>query len=314
MTSEDGSCPLARAMRETLDAVVTPVVREALIHDALMLAGLGELPQRGDAMRNFAREHLRAVVARALGAEMAASITEEILLTIGASIPPPRRPPAPTQRPSRAPSHRRTHTPPPQPRRTPVVVASADPKRLAMPPRIPTPTVPSSRRRTAADGWPSSGLPSGSAAPGLELPRALRDTDPAGDPRTSTSRPPQSTVRPFVLVATLDPSLLGALSSACERRARVCSVRTPAELVKRLDALEGMRCTVLLDGKSPSMRAAALAVLLEDLPSVDVVFCRADPKAEAFALSVCPSVRRWRVYPDATPLEQIAAECVSRMG
>src|ERR1051326_1476520 len=65
MTPADGDCPLARAMRETLDAVVTPVVREALIHDALILAGLSALPERRDAMRAFAGGHLRAVVARA---------------------------------------------------------------------------------------------------------------------------------------------------------------------------------------------------------------------------------------------------------
>src|SRR5690242_6068464 len=123
MASDDGgSCPLARAMRETLDAVVTPVVREALIHDALTLAGLGELPQRGDAMRAFAGEYLRAVVARALGAEMAASITEEILLTIGPSTLPPSAARGGAQRSSRAPPHRRVHTPPPQARRTPVAV------------------------------------------------------------------------------------------------------------------------------------------------------------------------------------------------
>src|SRR5215831_13586718 len=110
MASDDGgSCPLARAMRETLDAVVTPVVREALIHDALILAGLGSLPQRGDAMRAFAGEHLHAVVARALGAELATSITEEILLTIRAT-PAVKSNRGQPQRVVRAPAQRRAHS------------------------------------------------------------------------------------------------------------------------------------------------------------------------------------------------------------
>ena len=250
-------------MRETLDAVVTPVVREALIHDALMLAGLGELPQRGDTMRAFAGEYLRAVVARALGAEMAASIAEEIILTIGPSTLAPSAARQDTQRPSRAPSHRRVHTPPPLARRTPVVV------------------------------------------------RALRNTDPAGEPMNPASVGPGS--MPFVLVATLDPALLRTVATACDGRARVCSVRTPAELVKRLDTLEGSRTLVLLDGESVSIRPAALAVLLEDWLSVEVVFCRAEPDAEAYALSVSPSVGKWTVYTDDVPLDDVALYCAERL-
>jgi hypothetical protein len=263
MVSDDGGCPLARAMRETLDAVVTPVVREALIHDALMLAGLGELPQRGDAMRAFAGEYLRAVVARALGAEMAASITEEILLTIGPSTLAPAAGRSSTQRPARAPAHRRVHTPPPQVRRTPVVV------------------------------------------------RALRDTDPAGDPVCVASEAVSTT--PFVLVATHDHALLRAFTDTCEGRARVCSVATPADLVRRLDALDGGRALVLLDGASTAIRPAAAAVLLEDWSSIEVVFCRARPEAEAFALSVSPSVGRWVVYTEEVSLDDVALYCVERL-
>lgn len=263
MTPDDGGCPLARAMRETLDAVVTPVVREALIHDALMLAGLGELPQRGDAMRTFAGEYLRAVVARALGAEMAASITEEILLTIGPSTLSPGAPRVTPQRPSRAPVYRRIHTPRPQTRRTPVVV------------------------------------------------RALRDTDPAGEQVRGASVAPPPT--PVVLMATHDASLLQSFAAACDERARVCAVRTPGELVKHLDALDGARCLLVLDGENPSVRPAALAVLLEDLPSVEVVFCRARPEAEAFALLVSQCVREWTVYTDDVSLDDVALYCAGRV-
>ena len=264
MASDDGdSCPLARAMRETLDAVVTPVVREALIHDALTLAGLGELPQRGDAMRAFAGEYLRAVVARALGAEMAASITEEILLTIGPSTLPPNAGRSSTQRPSRVASHRRVHTPPPQVRRTPVVI------------------------------------------------RALRDTDPAGEPVGVPSA--GLTAMPFVFVASHDPDLVRTLTEACTGRARVCAVGTPAELVRRLDALDGARSLVLLDGENSAIRPAAAAVLLEDWSSVEVVFCRARPEAEAFALSVSPSVGSWVVYTEDVALADIVLYCAGRL-
>jgi hypothetical protein len=313
--SDDSGCPFARAMRETLDAVVTPAVREALIHDALILAGLGTLPQRGDAMRAFAGEQLRAVVARTLGAELAASITEEILRTIGPSTPVPSTQRGHTQRASRAPSHRRVHSPPPPTRRTPVVVTSGveSSRGVLLPaPRSATPAVAGNRRRTvpAESAWPTGiGSHIRTNAPEQGLSRALRDTDPAGDPRGS--RAPVSGVTPFLFVATLDASLLGSIATRCEGRARVSSVRTPAELVKRLEALDGGRCIVVLDGLNPSIRPAALAVLLEDAPSVvDVVFCRAEPQAEAHALAVSASVSRWIVYRDTSPLDKVAAECI----
>src|SRR5689334_22847529 len=158
MTPADGDCPLARAMRETLDAVVTPVVREALIHDALILAGLSALPERRDAMRAFAGGHLRAVVARALGAEMAASITDEILLTIGRSSanPPNTNRQQKQQRPSsRVPVTRRARTPAPAARRTPVVPNSS---RAPVPPsgkRSATPLVTAFERSpTEPPPWP----------------------------------------------------------------------------------------------------------------------------------------------------------------
>lgn len=311
MTAEDGSCPLARAMRETLDAVVTPVVREALIHDALILAGLGELPQRGDAMRAFACDCLRPVVARALGAEMAASITEELLLTIAPSTLPPSGGRGHTQRVVRAPSQRRSHTPPPQPRRTPVVVAGPDSTKRIAPavPRIPTPAVPSARRRAMGDSsWPAAGRSVDHA-----VARAFRDTDPAGPPPSSTTQGPSSSALPFLLVATLDPALLGAVAAASEGRARVCAVRTPAELVKRLDAFAGARCLVLLDGECPSLRPPALAVLLEDSPAVPVVFCRATANAEASARSVSASAESWTVFRGDIAVGDVAADCVRRI-
>jgi hypothetical protein len=41
-----------------------------------------------------------------------------------------------------------------------------------------------------------------------------------------------------------------------------------------------------------------------------VVFCRAEPNAEAHALAVSASVSRWIVYRDPSPLEKVAAECI----
>jgi hypothetical protein len=312
MTPADGDCPLARAMRETLDAVVTPVVREALIHDALILAGLPVLPMRRDAMRTFAGEHLRAVVARALGAEMAASITDEILFTIGrSSAAPPSTHRAQSHRAApRAPASRRPHTPAPATRRTPVVQSSRAP-------------VPASFRRTATplvtafERSPTEPPPPWPAGTGShirggverDLSRALRDTDPAGDPShhlRSLHRPPSL---PFVFVATLDGSLFDALTRACDGRARLSLVRTPAELVKRLEGLEGRPSLVILDGEAPSIRPAALAILLEDAPEVRVVFCRADRSAGEFVRQVSPSTRDWSVYAEPS-IERVAAECI----
>jgi hypothetical protein len=107
--------------------------------------------------------------------------------------------------------------------------------------------------------------------------------------------------------------VLRTFAEACEGRARICSVRTPVELLRRLDALESTRSLVLLDGESTAVRPAAAAVLLEDWSSVEVVFCRARPEAEAFALSVSPSVGRWVVYTEEVPLADVALYCVDRL-
>ena len=314
MTPADGDCPLARAMRETLDAVVTPVVREALIHDALILAGLSALPERRDAMRAFAGGHLRAVVARALGAEMAASITDEILLTIGRSAtnPPSANRKQKQRVSSRVAATRRTRTPAPAPRRTPVVPSSS---RAPVPPsgkRSATPLVTAFERSpTEPPPWPPG---MGSYIRGgaeRELSRALRDTDPAGDPSVRRPSPTRPAQMPFVFVATLDSSLLDALTRASDGRARIAAVRTPADLVKRLDGLDGRRnCLVILDGKAPSIRPGALAILLEDATDVRVVFCRADRSAEEFVRQVSPSTRNWSIHSEPASLDRVAAECV----
>src|SRR5437773_7455614 len=119
MKDDDGERFL-RALRETLDTIVTPIVRDALIHDALILSGQLAMPNDRAVMIEFAQGPLRAVMERALGSELADSVADEIArvteITRPTSAPPPPhlRHTTPAPRTARAiPGHRRSTSPAP---------------------------------------------------------------------------------------------------------------------------------------------------------------------------------------------------------
>ncbi len=279
----------SRAVRETLDALVAPVVRDALIHDALILARMSNLPEEGTAIRSFATGALRTVTERALGIELARCVTEEILLVIrpreeGPDGKTPRIPLPRERRPS-SPGFRRTSTPPVTARRTPRVPLQTDP------------------------AWP----PGRGSHIRQNTPRCSdsEPPPPGMTPGTSSSRPPRSLAdAPFVIVSTEDVALFETLGDWFRERARVCRVRSASALVRHLDGANGHRCIVILDGKSPSIRPAAAVVLLEDLPHAEVVLCRAAPATEQVVLAASPSTQKWLVYREPASLEHVAAECL----
>ena len=315
-TDREGAALFLRAVQETLDTVVAPLVRDALIHDAIALGGLARLPTSRAAMRAFAIGPLRAVTERALGAELAHSIADEILRVVppGAT----RRALSQGHRGGRA--SRGSVTPVPPTRRT-LVGPGTHPSRTSPPEGVHKPvSVPlSTRRERASITTPPPGMidarswPPGPAShsrarsdPGKEPAPALRSGEPDASPPASV----KVTRMPLVLVATEDTALFETLAEWFSDRAHVSSVRDPVDLVRKLDAASGRRAVVIVDGKSPSIRPGALAVLLESMPEVEVVLCRAAAATEQVVLSASPSTARWTVYREPASLDHVAAECV----
>jgi hypothetical protein len=329
MTSDRGAGGgrFARAVRETLDAVVAPVVRDALIHDALDEAGLPEIPEDVPALRKFANGSLLLVAERALGAEFAESIADEIVHRVRADSDPasfegPQRSVRPdTPEPQSAPASGRMF--PPSSGRG----GSASPgaSHSAAPPSsgrrdsdnrgssaAPGVAPPSSRRQDS-DNRRSSVSPV--ASHGVAPPSSGRqDSDatawPTGlgsyirpnNPRAKTAITP---ARPIAI----PPRETRAFSEWFGERAEVCRVRTATEVVRGLDGAQDRRRIVILDGKSPSIRPPTLAVLLEDEPDVEVVLCRVAEATELVVLSGHPSTRQWLVYREPASLDHVAAEC-----
>ena len=331
MKSNDGDRFL-RALKETLDTVVTPIVRDALIHDALILSGRMALPSDRAEMVDFARGPLRTVTERALGAELADSVAEEIArmtetTRITSAPPPPHfRRSTPAPRTARAtPGSRRNAVPPPSGKRSDTVPGHRPPS--SGPPARPestdrhatlTPVPRAPRRRSAQPNlspWPS-GIGSHIRRPA--------DTEPA-PPLTASAYPERAlipedplaqasaadvTAIPYVLVATEDLALLRTLADWFADRAVVTRVLGVLDLVRNMDAAGGRRTIVVLDGKAPSIRPPALAVLVEELTNVDVIMCRAAPAVEQVVLAASQASSRWLVYREPASLDHIAAECL----
>jgi hypothetical protein len=330
MTSDDGASGglFTRAVRETLDAIVAPLVRDALIHDALALAGLDSLPSEARAVRAFAAGPLRRTTERALGAELAASVAEEVLRTVQddpyrapwSEPPGVVRPSAPTPRNPRAsaPPFRRSLTPAPAARRSSLPASPSGRARVVSPPgayRSLSP-LPFGFRRSATPvvgsltsaSWPSELGSYSRSTPAVHEPPRASGRAPRGGPAGPPAPRTAGFDAPLVLVATEDGLLFQTLAEWFGARARVCRVRTPIDLVTQIGS-GGSRTVVILDGKNPSVRPAVLAVLLEEQSLVEVVLCQTPPAMEQVVLSGS-TTSRWIVYREAASLDHVAAECV----
>lgn len=321
MTSpqRDGSSLFTRVVREPLDAVVAPLVRDALIHDALGVMGLTAPPIERQALKGFVDGGLKSVLERALGAELGRSVVEEMLraLSNANALPRPPRPSpriprprsgAPGSRPASAPPPAsRGASPPPPPPSPPA--ASGEP---SAPPRSrPTPVPYGMRRPTPPPGM----IDARSRPP--SLPASARESLPpvSGErSRGVRSRPPLPSVAlpraPLVLVGTADRALFDALARCFEDRARVRRVLSAADVVRELDEAGASRKLVVLDAKMPTVRPAALAVLLESMNGVEVVLCRSMPETEERILSVSAASSKWTIYRETAPVDHVAEACI----
>jgi hypothetical protein len=328
-----------RLIRETLDSVVAPAVRDALISTALDGATGREVPADPEQFRSFVEGPLRAALVQGLGNELAESIVEELermaQLTdsppssakpLGrlASSPPPRQT-SPRHHNKRSEKGRTLPTgitPPElpasgQPRSRPPSrpPSDIDPTATTVPPpspgRKPPPrglTPPpfsgmpiSGEQSRPGTGWGSDEYPAGAAGT-VGMPGAAPD---------SSVRPG----RPHVLVASTDATLLRRLTPWLDATAELVPLASLRELVKDLEVLEEGRIVVLVDCRRPSIRPTAVAALADELPpNVSVVLWGASPEQERGVLAVSSSVNRWIVLHGETRPKELAARCADLVG
>jgi hypothetical protein len=285
---------LSRAVHETLEIYVTPVVRQELLREALTLSGLPRPPSTVDETNRFLWDGLFEAAARRLGTEIAEGIIDEIwqLLLVGAASP--RRGAGRTT--TTAPASGRRTTPREIRRRSPRPnVSTAPPHRRSLSPR-PSLAPRSDIRRNAR------GVTTGPAvSPGEYLRELASDESAAAehDPRPVS-----------VLVATRDPGLLTALTEALNGTAEIRAVRSVLAVVQALEGREQRRVFVLLDGQSPGVRPLALAALADDLIGVTVVLCRTSTELEHDLSRISPATRTWVRLRPGDSARELALGCI----
>lgn len=182
---------IPRAVLETLDSVVAPSVRDSLLQAALEESAEAELPSDPDRLLEFAQGPLRHALERGLGAELAETLTEEIMRMVDAAASS-----RPARRGSRSSSKPRTVSTPPR-RPSPLPRSLTPP---SVPPRrsqSPRPATLRSLARGLPTPPPHSGEKSKTSrsvladdAPELEVSDMLSEVDFEDLPGLSESAPP----------------------------------------------------------------------------------------------------------------------------
>jgi hypothetical protein len=311
-----------RLIRETLDSLVSPSIRDSILVRALTESELEEVPTDSEELRRFVHGPLRDALVVGLGDEMAESVLEEVSRVARlsetpsepgrrAARPGPKRSLSPPPR-RNTPSHRMhaVRSTPPTPK-MPSLPPSA-PDQTKIPTLVPAPfssrppvgrvalTPPPHSGPVSRPGvpWGSDEYPTGAASLGLgDLPEV-----PEGK-------------RAYVLVLTEDTLLLQRLLPWLDDGAELVQVTSLRELVRDLEALADARIALVLDCRRPAVRPAAVAAIADELPpSVGVVVWGPTAEQERAMLAVSPSVSCFVVVrADARPKE-IAARCKSLVG
>jgi hypothetical protein len=332
---------LSHALRETLDAVVSPSVRDALLSEALAAAKTAELPREPEEFRDFLDGPLRRALVKALGTELGDSVAAELerLADVASSRPgtPQRRTrsgqlraaagprrratPSPrTQRPphpppkstlkspaARSPTSRdsataRTLRPPGRDTRTPIVTPPPIPKHTDRGTFAYAPTVPAGRKLSSRVPPPSSAeLPRGTASR-LGMAGGAPDTEPPSG-------------LPLLLVATREVSLARKLSQWVDPRVAVHRVVTLGSLLRQVEDAGNSRVVIVIDCASPSVRPKSLAAVAEELsPWVQVLLWGADVEVEREISAVSPLTGEWLIIDAKTTPKDLALRCVGLVG
>ncbi|HEY6560599.1 MAG TPA: hypothetical protein VI072_25120 [Polyangiaceae bacterium] len=319
---------IPQAVREALDSVVAPNVRDALLQEALSRSREGELPTDPERLRHFVAGPLKSSLVRVLGDELGESVVVELdrLATIASVSPGERRTRsgnlravvhqrrvAPPHR-SITPSHRSSKS-------ASLLRRSATPRPAAV--RAISHSSPPPAQHRIGDLRESSRPPSPAPAHAPTIPVGKRTAQTAPSPPASMDYPRGTAAAfgigvsaaptrrlPFVLVATLDLNLVRKLAAWLDPRAAVVRVRSAASLLLDLENAADAPSVIVLDCAQPSIRPVALAALADDLPaSIKVVLWGATSEIEAQVRKVLPAASRWISVSGAALAKDVAARC-----
>lgn len=272
-----------RLVREALDSVVSPAVRDVLLECAL--GDAGDVPADPESFLAFVDGPLRQAMTVGLGAEMAESIVDE-LRGVASQLP---------RRASRRPPRSLSPIPRPPARTTPPRRLSSRQPEVAVPPSAPVPT-----EGLGRGVWRSDEYPSGvAAAMGM----------------VSQPAPPLGSGRPLVFIATRDADRLQRLSALLGERVEVAQLVSLRELILCLEAAGEVPVAVLVDCASASVRPEALAAVAEDLgPRVKVLLWGATPEIQRSVLRISPVAARFLACAAAASEPDVAVRCVALVG
>ncbi|MEB2311252.1 MAG: hypothetical protein OZ921_01670 [Sorangiineae bacterium] len=281
--------PISIALRETLDSVVSPTVRDAMLVQALRDASIDEIPSDPRAFRDFSDGPLRQVLERGLGAALADAVLDEIARLTDAL---GRADPGPKRRSSVSSQLRAVRTSPcssrppqrrPSPR--PATLRAMEQAMMTPPPWSGPITKP-----------PAEPLGAGSASGETRIGRIRADASTPVVPVSVSSWPASSAPAelPRVLVLSRDADTVQRLSAWLEPQAVAVPVGGLRRLLDELDGVGRERVAILFDCRSPPIRATALAALADELPAAaQVVLWGASGDLTRALLAISPKTIDW---------------------
>jgi hypothetical protein len=342
VTRDNDEHLLSHAVRETLDAVVSPSVRDALLTEALAAARAAELPREPAEFRDFLEGPLREALVKALGSELGDSVAVELerLAEVASSRPAPAAPRrtrsgqmrgvsgAPRRRPTPSPRTEwpSAHLPPrstlksvanrssvsptartlrPPGRETQTPTAAPPPAPKSGDPRLLpyTPTLPAAKKPLSSRVPPSS----------ADLPRGTASRLGIAGAHGPDTEPPSGL--PLVLIATREVSLARKLSQWVDPRASVQRITTLGQLLRQVEDAGNARVVIVVDCASPSIRPKSLAAVVEELsPWVQVVLWGASVTVEREIAVISPLTSDWLIISGETSAKDLALRCAGLVG
>ncbi len=287
-----------RTLRETLDSVVTPAVRDGLLERALSLAGLDQTPANPPEFAHFLAAPLRLAMSEALGPELSDTLIAELEHLVRPSFRPGQSAPKPPERTGSKPigavtlkkSRVNEVDPPSQPRHA---------EQPGLPPmRAPTP-LPRTEPTKAASSAPASSPVSHSYPNGIAETLGLEG-----------SGAPSSAGRTRIFLATRRDEFQRRFESFLSETTRVSRVDDVLDLVRRLEG-NTERSLLVVDCKQSSLRPIALAALADDMPTnVRVILWGASRSLRTQIAQLAPDAEGWLIVDgEDTDLHLLAKRC-----
>jgi len=317
-------------VRETLDSVVSPSVRDAILGRALSAGRITQVPSEAMALGEFVQGPLHDSLIQSLGPALGVSVTTELERIVAMAAPhaiasarPQKdsRPPASARKPSTKmgavnPTRRASRSTMPSREFLPPGSAVSKDKQWADAEyRAISPTEPIAR---VASAKPESDEGRGHAR---AMPAQPVSADyPAGTATAlgvigTASVDPSSGGRPIVYVASTDPELLRVFKAWLDMRAHVEPVTGIRELIGRLGANDSVRSVIVLDGKNPGIRPLALAALAEELNEhTKVLLWGVASHLHAKMRNVSAATEKWLVYGVEATTNELVARCAKIVG